>query len=172
MNNDNNKWLLTTIINDPEIQKLHGQKLHKTEGELLDLKFRPDKDKKVKVDEEGFVLREEGEDNEAFVTRLEEISEEYRKTVAVTDWVEEQHDRRVNFIHLTDYTNENLRKIILNYYYKENIEYIFYDTLKTDTEHIINDALSSEKTVDISWNCGKILSICKDYAETKQGSHP
>ena len=130
--------LLTTIINDPEIQKLHGQKLHKTEGELLDLKFRPDKGQKVKVDEEGFVLREEGEDNEAFVTRLEEISEEYRKTVAVTEWVEEQQDRKVNFIHLTDYTNENLKKIILNYYYKENIEYIFYDTLKADVDNIGN----------------------------------
>ena len=34
--------LITTIINNPEIQELHGQHLHKTEGELLEFKFRPD----------------------------------------------------------------------------------------------------------------------------------
>lgn len=130
--------LLTTVINDPEIQKIHGQELHKTEGELLELKFRPDKDKKVEVDEEGFVLRLEGEDNEAFVTRLEEISEEYRKTVAVTEWIEEETERTISFIHLTDYTNDNLKKVILNYYYKDNIEYIFYDTLKADVDNIGN----------------------------------
>jgi len=30
-------------LNNKEIQKLHGQKLSKTEGELLEFKFRPDK---------------------------------------------------------------------------------------------------------------------------------
>ena len=41
--------LITTIINNPEIQELHGQKLRKTEGELLEFKYRPDKGKDVKV---------------------------------------------------------------------------------------------------------------------------
>ena len=31
-----------------------------------------------------------------------------------------------------------MKKIILNYFYKYDIEYIFYDTLKTDTENIGN----------------------------------
>lgn len=38
--------LITTIINNPEIQKLHGQEISKTEGELLEFKFRPDDTKK------------------------------------------------------------------------------------------------------------------------------
>ena len=128
--------LMTTIINNAEIQKQHGYDLHISESELLDLKFKPDNPKKVKVDEEGYILREDGEDQESFVTRLEEHSETYRKTVAVTDWIEEQLDSSVHFIHLTNYADDDLRKIILNYYYKEDIEYIFYDTLKADVAHI------------------------------------
>ena len=128
--------LMTTIINNAEIQKQHGQKLHVSESELLDLKFKPDNPKEVKCDEEGYILREEGEDQESFVTRLEKYSETYRKTVAVTDWIEEQEDSAVHFIHVTNYADDDLRKIILNYYYKEDIEYIFYDTLKADVAHI------------------------------------
>ena len=128
--------LMTTIINNAEIQKQHGQKLHISESELLDLKFKPDDPKAVAVDEEGYILREEGEDQESFVTRLEQYSETYRKTVAVTDWIEEQIDSSVHFIHVTNYADDDLRKIILNYYYKEDIEYIFYDTLKADVAHI------------------------------------
>lgn len=128
--------LMTTIINNAEIQKQHGQKLHVSESELLDLKFKPDNPKEVKCDEDGYILREEGEDQESFVTRLEKYSETYRKTVAVTDWIEEQEDSAVHFIHVTNYADDDLRKIILNYYYKEDIEYIFYDTLKADVAHI------------------------------------
>ena len=35
--------LVTTVVNNPEMQKIHGQKLKVSEGELLELKFRPDK---------------------------------------------------------------------------------------------------------------------------------
>ena len=128
--------LMTTIINNPIIQEQHGQKLHVSESELLDLKFRPDDPKKQKLDEDGYILREEGEDQETYVNRLEKLSEQYRQTVKVTDWVEEQHDSAVHFIHVTNYADEDLKKIIMNYYYKEDIEYIFYDTLKADVAHI------------------------------------
>ena len=49
--------LITTIINNPEIQKLHGYEISKTEGELLEFKFRADDPKKVDVDEKGFIER-------------------------------------------------------------------------------------------------------------------
>ena len=38
--------LITTILNNKAIQELHGQKLTKTEGELLEFQFRPDEGKK------------------------------------------------------------------------------------------------------------------------------
>lgn len=130
--------LITTIVNHPEIQKLHGQKLEKREAELLALKFRPDKDKKVEVDKDGFILRYEEESNKDFTKRLEENSEEFRKTVIATDWLSNQIDNGIFFIHTSDHSNDELRNMIMDYYYKEGIEYFFYDTLKTDIEHIGN----------------------------------
>lgn len=130
--------LMTTIINDPEIQKIHGKKLCKTEGELLEFKFRPDEDVDAKVDENGFVLPEEGETRPEFVKRLAKISKEFRDTIAVTDWIDREINNSIYFINITDHTNDELLKVIMNYYYMKHIEYVFYDTLKTDTEHIGN----------------------------------
>lgn len=130
--------LMTTIINDPEIQKIHGKKLHKTEGELLEFKFRADEGSDVKTDEDGFILQEEGESRADFVKRLAKISKEFRDTITVTDWINKEIYNSIYFINITDHTNDELQKVIMNYYYMKHIEYIFYDTLKTDTEHIGN----------------------------------
>ena len=130
--------LMTTIINDPEIQKIHGKKLHKTEGELLEFKFRADEGSDVKTDEDGFILQEDGESRADFVKRLAKISKEFRDTIAVTDWIDKEINNSIYFINITDHTNDELQKVIMNYYYMKHIEYIFYDTLKTDTEHIGN----------------------------------
>ena len=127
--------LMTTIINDPEIQKIHGKKLHKTEGELLEFKFRADEGSDVKTDEDGFILQEDGESRADFVKRL---AKEFRDTIAVTDWIDKEINNSIYFINITDHTNDELQKVIMNYYYMKHIEYIFYDTLKTDTEHIGN----------------------------------
>ena len=128
--------LITTIINNPEIQKLHGQEISKTEGELLEFKFRPDDTKKVKVDEDGFVVKEENESQEEFVKRLTEISTEFNKTIKAVEWANKEIDNSIYFINITDHTNDELKKVIMNFYYKEKIEYVFYDTLKTDTANI------------------------------------
>lgn len=130
--------LITTVLNNPEIQKLHGQKISKTEGELLEFKFRPNKDAKVNVDGEGFILQEPNETRRQFVERLKTVSDEFNKTIAVTDWVNNQINNSIYFINITDHTNDELQKVIMNYYYKEKIEYVFYDTLKTDTANIGN----------------------------------
>lgn len=128
--------LITTIINNPEIQKLHGQEISKTEGELLEFKFRPDDTKKVKVDEDGFVVKEAKESQEDFVKRLTEISTEFNKTIKAVEWANKEIDNSIYFINITDHTNDELKKVIMNFYYKEKIEYVFYDTLKTDTANI------------------------------------
>lgn len=140
--------LITTILNNPEIQKKHGQMLRKTEGELLDFKFRPDIESKVKVDKDGFVLKEEKETRFQFAKRLSGISSEYNRTIAATDWVNKELNNSIYFINITDHTNDELRKVIMNYYYKEKIEYVFYDTLKTDTANIgIAEELKKTATI-------------------------
>ena len=131
--------LITTIMNVLPIQEIHKQKLLKTEGELLELKFRPDPGAKdVELDDKGFIMMREGESRDKFAKRLKMASTEFQKTIKVTEWLKNQVDNAMHFIHITEHSNDDLRKIILNYYYKYNIEYIFYDTMKTDTEHIGN----------------------------------
>ena len=150
--------LITTVLNNKEIQKLHGQELSKTEGELLEFKFRPDEGVSVKVDEDGFVLKEEKETQKEFAQRLLEISSEFRKTIKVTEWIDEQLKNSIYFVNITNHTNDELEKVILNYYYKEKIEYMFYDTLKTDTENIGNGE-ELKKTATILSNLAQNLNI-------------
>ena len=141
--------LITTIINNKEIQKLHGETISKTEGELLEFKFRPDENiKNVEVDKDGFVIRKPKESQEDFVERLKKVSTEFNKVIKITDWANEQIKNSIYFINITDHTNDELRKVIMNYYYKEQIEYIFYDTLKTDTANIgIGEELKKTATI-------------------------
>ena len=128
--------LITTILNNKEIQKMHGHNLHITEGELLEFKFRPDNKKDVEVDEDGYILRKKGEKQGDFVKRLLQQSSDFKNTVEVTDWANKELNNSIYFINITDHTNDELKKVIMNYYYKEHIEYVFYDTLKTDTANI------------------------------------
>ena len=150
--------LITTILNNPELQELHGQKISKTEGELLEFKFRPDDAKKVKVDEDGFVLKEEKETQKQFAKRLSSISTEYNRTISATQWLNKQINNSIYFINITDHTNDELKKVIMNYYYKEHIEYMFYDTLKTDTENIGNGE-ELKKTATILSNLAQNFNI-------------
>lgn len=154
--------LITTILNNPEIQKLHGQDIKKSEGELLEFKFRPDNPKEVKVDENGFVIQEEKETREQFTKRLSKISTEFNKTVKVTEWLNEQSNNCIYFINITDHTNDELKKVITNYYYKEKIEYMFYDTMKTDTQNI-GKSEEIKKTATIISNLAQNLNIFIGY---------
>ena len=130
--------LITTIINNPEIKKIHGQDVHVSETELLEFKFRPDNKKDAKLDKKGYVLKEDGETQKQFIKRLSEISTDFCKTIKAIKWASEQINNSIYFINITDHTNDELKKVIINYYYKEHIEYVFYDTLKTDTSNIGN----------------------------------
>lgn len=165
--------LITTILNNPDMQKLHGQELHKKEGELLEFKFRADDDKKVKVDKDGFVIQDEKETRQEFVERLEKVSSEFNKTIEATNWANKQINNSIYFINITDHTNDELRKVIMNYYYKEKIEYVFYDTLKTDTEHI-GSGEEIKKTATILSNLAQNFDmfICSTLQLTESSTLP
>ena len=150
--------LITTVLNNTKIQELHKQNISKTEGELLEFKFRPDNGIDVKVDEKGYVLKEEKETQRNFAKRLMEISSEFRKTIEVTKWIDKQINNSIYFVNITNHTNDELEKVILNYYYKEKMEYVFYDTLKTDTENIGNGE-ELKKTATILSNLAQNLNI-------------
>ena len=150
--------LITTILNNPEIQKIHGQDIHVSETELLEFKFRPDNKKDAKLDENGYVLKEEGETQGQFVRRLFKISTDFNKTIKAIDWASKQINNSIYFINITDHTNDELKKVIVNYYYKEHIDYVFYDTLKTDTSNIGNPE-EIKKTATILSNLAQNFNI-------------
>ena len=161
--------LITTIINSKEMQKLYKKQISKTEGELLEFKFRPDNPKEVETDEDGFVIKGNKEKQSSFVKRLTKISQEYRDTIAITDWANEQINNSIYFINITDHTNDELKKVIINYYYKEKIEYVFYDTLKTDTANIgIGEELKKTATIlsNLAQNFGMFICSTLQLAES------
>ena len=158
--------LITTILNNKAIQEMHGYTIKKTEGELLEFKFRPDDPKKVKVDKDGYVVREEGESQKDFVS---EVSTEFNNITAVTDWANKELENSLYFINITDHTNDELKKVIMNYYYKEKIEYMFYDTLKTDTANIgIGEELKKTTTIlsNLAQNFNLYICSTLQLAET------
>ncbi len=163
--------LITTIVNNPEIQKLHGQKLHVSENELLAFKFRPTdpNDQTILKDENGYILRNEGESQEVFAKRLIDISEEFVEVLKVTNWFNEKLKNSIYFIDITDHTNDELKKVIMNYYYKEKIEYVFYDTLKTDIDNIGNgEELKKTATIlsNLAQNFDMYIGSTLQLAET------
>ena len=165
--------LITTILNNPDIQKEHGQILKKTEGEILEFKFRPDSTDNVETDENGFVVQREGEKQEDYVKRLTEISTEFRKTIEVTDWIDKEVNNSIYFINITDHTNDELQKVIINYYYKEKIEYVFYDTLKTDTANIgIGEEIKKTATILANIAQNFRIYICSSIQLTEGATLP
>ena len=165
--------LITTIVNNPEIQKIHGQKISITENEILGLQFKADDPKKVKVDEQGHILKEKNETQEEFVNRLEKESSEFNRVIAVTDWINKEINNSIYFMNITDHTNDELKKVIINYYYKEKIEYVFYDTLKTDTANIGNSE-ELKKTATILSNIAQNFEIfiCSSLQLTESATLP
>ena len=165
--------LITTILNNERFAKLHGQKLKKREDELLEFKFRPDNPEIVLVDENGFVLRDEKETQEQFARRLSKISSEFNNTIKVTDWVNKEINNSLYFVNITDHTNTELQKIIMNYYYREEIGYIFYDTLKNDTANI-GSSEEVKKTATILSNLAQNfgLFICSTLQLTESSTLP
>ena len=162
--------LMTTIINNPDIQKLHGEKITKSETELLEFKFRPDDVKKCKVDENGFVLKEKDESQAEFARRLAKISSEFNSVIRATNWLNKQIENSIYFTNITDHTNEELKKVIMNYYYKEKVKYVFYDTLKADIVNIGN-AAEIKKTATIlsnlAQNFGMFIGSTLQLQETE-----
>ena len=98
--------LITTIVNNEEIQKLHGYKIRITEGEILEFKYKADLDKDVEKDENGYVLRYENESMEKFTKRLLECSQQFRDVISVTNWIQAQKDNQIFFVNITDHTND------------------------------------------------------------------
>lgn len=165
--------LITTILNNPEIKKIHGQDVEISETELLEFKFKPDNKKDAKLDENGYILKEEKETQTQFIKRLSKISTQFNKVITAIELASKQMNNSIYFINITDHTNDELQKVIINYYYKEKIEYVFYDTLKTDTANIGNPE-EIKKTATILSNLAQNFNmfICSSLQLAESSTMP
>lgn len=165
--------LITTILNNPEIKKIHGQDVEISETELLEFKFKPDNKEDAELDENGYILKEEKETQTQFIKRLSKISTQFNKVITAIEWASKQMNNSIYFINITDHTNDELQKVIINYYYKEKIEYVFYDTLKTDTANIGNPE-EIKKTATILSNLAQNFNmfICSSLQLAESSTMP
>ena len=90
-----------------------------------------------------------------------------------TDWLDNELNNSIYFINITDHTNDELKKVITNYYYRYKIQYMFYDTLKTDTANIGNGE-EIKKTATILSNLAQNLGIfiCSSLQLTETATLP
>ena len=59
--------------------------------------FKADNPADVKVDDDGFVLKEPGETQEQFVQRLTRVSTEFNQVTAATDWLDKEINNSIYY---------------------------------------------------------------------------
>lgn len=146
--------LITTVINNEELQNLHNIKINKTEREIQNGIYRADEEFKDKegVDSNGIVRRladEEGnyiEKFEDYEKRVEEYSSEYRKVKQIAHWIDTEMKDKIKIVETgSNYSDEDLKLIIEDMIVLEDIKYFFYDTFKSDKD-AIGDWASLKRT--------------------------
>lgn len=121
--------LITTVINNPCFQELHGIKIIKPEKELVLGQYRDSDGKFIdrKTDENGNYLESEDE----FRIRVHKNSEEFRKVLEVGKWIEGKEDGRIFFKDVgMDYNDLTLEFEIRKHKIAYDINYYGYDTIK------------------------------------------
>ena len=101
---------------------------------------------------------------------LKRVSTEFNRVINVTNWYNDNLYNSIHFINITDHTNDELKKVIMNYYYKENVGYVFYDTMKTDINNIGNgEELKKTATIlsNIAQNFNIYIGTTLQLAETQ-----
>ena len=124
--------LLTTVINNPEFQSLHGIHIRKPEREItLGL---------YKDDNGNFIYRKRSKAGEflesanEYVERVRQNSEEYRKIKQIASWIESETNGLIYTKDISSaYDDRTLEFEIRKAALVQGIKYFFYDTLKQGT---------------------------------------
>jgi len=121
--------LLVTCINNKEFKLIHGINISKKEREIALGMYKNDKGE--------FIYREKDdggnytENINDFVKRLEENSSEYVQIKKLAEWIENETNGLIYAKDVsTDYSDKTLEFEIRKANLIQNIQYVFYDTLK------------------------------------------
>lgn len=121
--------LLTTVINNPWFQNLHGVHINKKEGEIVLGQYHDDEGNLIerKVDTNGYWAETENE----YIDRLERTSSEYRSVLQVSRWIDEKREGKLFFKDVgDDYSDETLEMEFRKHRLIYDIKYCGYDTMK------------------------------------------
>lgn len=125
--------LITTIVNNPEFQQLHGFEIKKNESEL-DMGLYKDKNGDFvyrKYNEEGEPL----ESDEEYIRRVEQDSEEFNQIMQIAEWVDSELQTSIFIDDVSDaYDDKSLEFKIRKAKMTLGCNYWFYDTFKSDTD--------------------------------------
>lgn len=147
--------IFTTVLNNPEFQKIHGIKMEKNEREITLGQYK-DKDG-------NFIQRKYDPKTSTYIESLEEYikrlgveSEEFRNTMLVSDWVEKNSEGIIYVKEMNEYKDETLEFEIRKHKLTKGINYFFYDTLKNDNDSIGEWAALKRTTTMLSELCKEI----------------
>ena len=127
--------LITTVINNPEFQHLHGLKLKKKEKELTLGLY------KDKFGEFIYPIKDEWGDPvetiEEYAQRVSENSDEYNKIMEIAKWIEDETQGMIFAKDVSKaYDDKTLEFEIRKANLTQGINYFFYDTAKSDVDAI------------------------------------
>ncbi len=118
---------IITVINNPIFKDNFDFELNKTEEEIVLGRYRSD-------NTGHFIVRELDENenpiltDEEYEAKLFKESIEYRNTLIVAQWIEE--NTKIYFKEMREYSDYDLEMEIRKHVLSKNVEYIMYDTLK------------------------------------------
>ena len=125
------KALITTVINNPEFQELHGFKLKKKEKEITLGLYKDDRGEFLyqERDEWGDVI----EPIDEYISRVAANSSEYIKIMQIADWIEQETQGLIFTKDVSAaYDDKTLEFEIRKAHLTQGIDYFFYDTFKND----------------------------------------
>ncbi len=130
--NDFHNAMITTVVNNPEFQQLHGVSIQKPEKEITMGLYRSDRTGEFmyrKVSANGDCI----ESKEDYLRRVYKESSEFRAVRKVAAWIEAQSvDKLIYFVDISqDYSDENLETQIRKAKLCYSCNFIFYDTMKS-----------------------------------------
>ena len=117
---------IVTVINHPILKKNFNFNLNKTEEEIVLGKYRDKNSNFIErlVDKND----KEIESDDEFITRLYKDSEEYRNTLEVGKWIED--NSKIFFKEMRKYSDTDLEMEIKKHVLGKGVTYVMYDTLK------------------------------------------
>ena len=146
--------IVTTVINNPEFQRLHGIEINKNEREITLGQYKDVNGKIIhrKIDENGQYM----ESLKEFEERLSRESEEFNNVMKIAQWVEKESKGKIYVKEMVEYKDEILEFEIRKHKITKGINYFFYDTLKNDNDSIGDWAAFKRTTTMLSELCKEI----------------